>query len=203
MRSEIYQYDRIIVEKTEEVINVVLEKDIHDSFTGEVTEVAKRNIDVGQLADRITVLSQEIEALKDLRDRIDLKTSYISPEGILLIAGRVKRDLEKQTQDFIQKKEDGKDRYTWFHGITFLNLKFSFYSIPENERPAGIVHLLSRILEVELWQGAVYSYLNDQLIALTVAETIDEVRGIENGFDLSVFEESDPDVFLAEFSTYM
>ena len=203
MRSYQYKYDRILVEKHGNELYVFLEKDIYDQQTGLVSETSKNLIEVNKLAQRIVVLEEEIIELRDLKEKIELEVSYVSPADLQNVKNRVKRNLELKIQNFLAKKDDGNDRYTWYHGTVFLNLKFSLNSIPEDQRTPEMIQALSRLYELEIWQGSVFNYLESQLLILMEQTDIESVRQTESNFDLSVFEATDPDVYLSEFNQFI
>lgn len=205
MRSEQFKYDRVVVKQSDRdnEIYVFIEKDIYHPETGEVTDIRETMIDVNALTQRITAFEEEIIALRELKEKIELQVSYVNPADLQNVKNRVKRNFELKVQNFLAKKDNGDDRYTWYHGTVFLNLKFSLNSIPEDQRTPEMIQALSRLYELEIWQGSVFNYLESQLLILMEQTDIESVRQTESNFNLSVFEATDPDVYLSEFNQFI
>ena len=167
----------------------------------QIVSMAYEHLQQG-ITDRVTTLEQRSPILG---------TGWTPPDGRLpddpeqpieddleSVKARAKRQIEHQTQRFIDTQPDGTDRYKWFQGLAFLNTKFSLMSIPEDQRTQPIIDVLSRILEVEVWQASVYQYHYSVVSSIMALETVEEVRDIKDEFTLDQFNITDPGMSLTE-----
>ena len=154
------------------------------------------------ITDRVTTLEQRSPILgtgwTPPDDRLPDDPEQPIEDDLASVQFRVKRKSELKTQRFIENKPNGEDRYKWFQGVAVLNAKFSIMSIPEEYRTQPMIDILSRILEVELWQESVYVHYYVFLQSIMEMTNVADVLDALDGFDLSGFELTDPDVSLAE-----
>ena len=170
----------------------------------EIVALAYQELQQG-ISDRVSVLETRSSILSQQwvpPDQRDEQEPVFDDEDLDSVKRTVRRKLELRTQRFVETLPDGGDRYKWFHGFAGVNIKYSILAIPEGDRTQDMVTVLSRILEVEVWQDAVYSAFHAAIDEIVDAGTVEEVRAVEDGFDLSPFNATDPDVSLSEIMIF-
>ena len=168
-----------------------------DQIISMAYEELKTNITfrVGELEQRSSLLGQ---AWTPVDERLPDDPEQPIEETLESVKNSAIRQMELKTQRFIETTPTGGDRYKWFQGVAVLNTKMTLMAIPEGSRTPEMINLLSRILEVEIWQQSVYEFFYAQVQSVALVDESQSVYDILSGFDLSGFNLTDPDMSLAE-----